>query len=74
MPTDVASIRGEHVEAFVEDALDRFRPATANHRFRGCQRSFNYLVEEGELRDSPMARMKPPRIPRRRRPCSGTPS
>lgn len=63
MPTDVASIRREHVEAFLEDQLARWKPATANHRFRGCQRFFNYLVAEGELRTSPMARMKPPRIP-----------
>ena len=63
MPTDVAAIRREHVEAFIADALERFKPATANHRFRGCQRFFNYLVEEGELKASPMARMKPPRIP-----------
>lgn len=63
MPTDVAAIRREHVEAFLSDALDRFKPATANHRFRGCQRFFNYLVAEGELKDSPLARMKPPRIP-----------
>jgi site-specific recombinase XerD len=63
MPTDVAAIRRDHVEAFIEDALDRFKPATANHRFRGCQRFFNYLVAEGELTASPMARMKPPHIP-----------
>ena len=63
MPTDVATIRREHVEAFLSDALDRFKPATANHRFRGVQRFFNYLVAEGELKDTPLARMKPPRIP-----------
>jgi site-specific recombinase XerD len=63
MPTDVAAIRREHVEAFLADSLDRFKPATANHRFRGCQRFFNHLVGEGELKSSPMARMKPPRIP-----------
>ncbi len=61
----------EHVEAFVAYLLDatkpdgskRWKPATANNRFRGCQRFFNWLVEEGELKTSPMARMKPPRIP-----------
>jgi site-specific recombinase XerD len=63
MPTDVAAIKREHVEAFLEDSLERFKPATANHRFRGVQRFFNYLVGEGELKASPLARMKPPRIP-----------
>jgi site-specific recombinase XerC len=63
LPTDVMAIRREHLEAFIADALDRFRPATANHRFRGIQRFFNYLVDEGALAASPMARMRPPRIP-----------
>jgi site-specific recombinase XerD len=63
LPTAVAAIRREHVEAFLADSLDHFKPATANHRFRGCQRFFNYLVAEGELKTSPMARMKPPHIP-----------
>lgn len=63
LPTDVAAIRREHVEAFIADALERFKPATANHRFRGIQRFFNHLVAEEELAVSPLARMRPPRIP-----------
>lgn len=62
MPTDVSTIRREHLKAFIADALDRFKPATANHRFRGVQRFFNYLVDEGALAAPPMARMRPPRI------------
>jgi site-specific recombinase XerD len=62
MPTDVATIRREHVEAFVADLLENKAPATAHNRFRGCQAFFNWLVEEDELRQSPMARMKPPRL------------
>jgi site-specific recombinase XerD len=63
MPTDVAGIRREHVEAFVSDLLERRAPATAHNRFRGCQAFFTWLLEEGEVRTSPMARMKPPRLP-----------
>jgi site-specific recombinase XerC len=63
LPSDVVAIRRDHLEAFIADALDRFRPATANHRFRGVQRFFNYLVNEGVLASSPLARMRPPRIP-----------
>jgi site-specific recombinase XerC len=63
LPTDVAAIRREHVEAFIADALERFKPTTANHRFRGIQRFFNHLVAEEELAVSPLARMRPPRIP-----------
>lgn len=63
MPADVANIRREHVEAFIEDLLARFKPATAHNRYRGLQSFFRWLVEEGEIKDTPMARMKPPRVP-----------
>ena len=63
MPTDVAVISREHVEAFITDQLARWRPATAANRYRGLQRFFAWLVEEGEIQVSPMARMKPPHVP-----------
>jgi site-specific recombinase XerD len=63
MPTEVSAIRREHVEAFVSDLLARRAPATAHNRFRGCQAFFAWLLEEGEVKVSPMARMKPPRLP-----------
>jgi site-specific recombinase XerD len=63
MPTDVGRIRREHIESFLADLLKRRAPATAHNRFRGVQAFMNWLVEEGELSPSPMARMKPPRLP-----------
>jgi site-specific recombinase XerD len=63
MPLDVTSIRREHVEAFIADLLEHWKPATANNRYRGLQSFFKWLVEEGEVKVSPMANMKPPRIP-----------
>lgn len=63
MPTDASKVRREHVEAFIEDVLARCRPATASNRYRALARFFVYLVEEGEIRESPMARMKPPHVP-----------
>lgn len=63
MPSDVAAISREHVEAFITDQLRRWRPATAANRYRGLQRFFRWLVEEGELRTSPMDRMRPPHVP-----------
>jgi hypothetical protein len=63
LPTDVMDLRREHIEGFVAELLDRWKPATANNRFRGCQRFFNWLVEEEVLAASPMARMQSPRIP-----------
>lgn len=63
MPQDVASVSREHIEAFITHLLERWKPATANNRFRGLQQFFKWLVEEGEIKDSPMARMRPPRVP-----------
>lgn len=63
MPTQVANVRREHVEAFIESLLARWKPATAHNRYRGCQAFFRWLLEEGEVRESPMTRMKPPRVP-----------
>lgn len=63
MPTAPGAISREHVEAFITDILERWKPATAHNRYRGCHAFFRWLVEEGEIRDSPMARMRPPRLP-----------
>lgn len=63
MPTEPAAITREHVEAFVTDLLERWKPATAHNRYRACNSFFKWLVEEGEIRETPMARMKPPRLP-----------
>lgn len=63
MPAAVGAIRREHVEAFVADLLERRSAATAHNRYRGCQAFFAWCVEEGEVRESPMARMRPPRLP-----------
>ena len=63
MPQDVANITREHIESFITHLLDRRKPATANNRFRGIQAFFKWLADEGEIRHSLMARMKPPRVP-----------
>jgi site-specific recombinase XerD len=63
MPTQVTSIAREHVEAFIEHLLATRSPSTASNRFRALQQFFKFLVEEGELADSPMRRMKSPQIP-----------
>lgn len=63
MPRQVAALHREHVESFIEDQLTRLRPATAANRYRSLQQFFRWLVDEGELRETPMARMKPPTIP-----------
>lgn len=62
-PTDVAKITREHIESFINDLLETRKPATASVRFRSLQSFFKWLVEEGEIRDSPMRNMRPPKIP-----------
>jgi site-specific recombinase XerD len=63
MPTQVAAITREHVETFIEDQLRLWRAATAAHRYRSLQQFFRFCLEDGEISESPMARMKPPKIP-----------
>ncbi len=63
MPSAIDAVAREHVEAFIEDLLARWKPATAQNRYRALARFFAFTVEEGELRESPMRNMKPPRIP-----------
>lgn len=63
MPTDMLALTREHVEEFVADQLARWKPGTANNRYRSLQAFFKWLVEEGELTVSPMSKMKPPTVP-----------
>lgn len=63
MPTAVAGIRREHLEAHIIGILEVNRAAYASNRFKSLQQFFRWCVEEGELKESPMARMKPPRLP-----------
>ena len=63
MPAEVSSIRREHVEAFIEDVLAHWSPATAAVRYRSLQQLFRWLIDEGEITIDPMARMRPPKVP-----------
>jgi len=63
MPLAPGGVKREHVESFVVDLLSRRTPATANNRYRGLQAYFKWLLEEGEISQSPMSNMQPPKIP-----------
>jgi site-specific recombinase XerD len=63
MPTEAAKIRREHVESFIERLVQTKAPATAANRYRALTGLFNYLVDEGEISDSPMLKMHPPKVP-----------
>lgn len=63
MPTKVSALSREHIEAFIADTLERFKPATAAKKYRSLQQFFKWLVEEGELTATPMRNMRPPHVP-----------
>jgi len=60
MPVDVAKIHREHVEGYIIGLIEKWKPATANNRFKSLQAFFKWLAEEGEVKESPMVRMRPP--------------
>ena len=57
------------IEAFLADLLARWKPATAANRYRSLKVFYAWLEEEGEITADPMAKMKPPAIPRAANPC-----
>jgi site-specific recombinase XerD len=63
MPADISGIRREHVEAFVQSLLERWKPTTAANRYVALNVFFRWAVEEAEIRESPMAKMRKPRLP-----------
>lgn len=63
MPTRPEHITREYIEAFIADILTRAKPATASTRYHGLRRYFKWLIEEGEIKESPMRNIRQPRIP-----------
>ena len=61
--TSVASITRDHIETFMGDTLERWKPTTAAVRYRSLQQLFKWLTGEGEMPADPIARMKPPAVP-----------
>jgi len=64
-PTDMRAIRREHVEEWINGLLETYKAATAHQRFRGAQRFFHWYaaMDDTETFRSPMAKMRPPRLP-----------
>jgi site-specific recombinase XerD len=63
MPTEIDKITREHVEAFVAEQLERWRPKTAQVRYGDLRQFFKWALEDGEITATPMANMKPPSVP-----------
>jgi integrase/recombinase XerD len=57
--TDINSVSSASVRAYLADAVDSDYPtATINHAIKAARAFFNYLVDEGRLQTSPLARTK----------------
>ena len=63
MPRRVGAIHREHVEVFIANQLVRYKPATANNRYRGLQAFFRWAQRDDEIPVSPMLNMEPPKVP-----------
>lgn len=63
MPTQVAHVRREHVEAFIADLTATRSASTAKTRYGALQVFWRFVVDEGEAEHDPMARMRPPIVP-----------
>jgi site-specific recombinase XerD len=63
MPLQVANITREHLEAFLADQLARLRASSARARYASIRQFFAWAEAEGEIRESPMSRMRPPAVP-----------
>ncbi|MCC7364850.1 MAG: tyrosine-type recombinase/integrase [Dehalococcoidia bacterium] len=70
MPTDPANVSREHLGEWMrymqrraEDGGQGLTAQTALQRYRSASRFFLWLVKEGEIRESPMTRMEPPKVP-----------
>jgi site-specific recombinase XerD len=64
MPTTVSTVTGEHLREFIRHVRETRSANTAGIYFRSLRAFFRWLTEEeGELTQSPMARIKHPPIP-----------
>lgn len=64
MPRTLSGIRREHIEAWLGSLRDTGRsPATVSVYYRSLQPFWKWCIEEGFIRESPMARMHPPIVP-----------
>jgi site-specific recombinase XerD len=64
MPRSVASIRREHLEAYLEQLRDEGKkPATISLTYRSLQQFWKWLMVEDEVAASPMTKMHAPMVP-----------
>ena len=63
MPTTVIGVRGEHIEAWLEDLTKRVAPGSVSAYFRSLQAFWRWAVREDEVDASPMEMLDRPEVP-----------
>jgi site-specific recombinase XerD len=63
LPTEARQVTKAHVETYIESQLAEHKPATACARFNALSQLFRWLEEESLILETPMARMRRPRVP-----------
>jgi site-specific recombinase XerD len=62
VPPDVLAVTRVQVESFLVALRQSKKPATISVRYRALKRFYGWLVEEGEVSENPLARIKAPRV------------
>ncbi|MCE7926977.1 MAG: tyrosine-type recombinase/integrase [Dehalococcoidia bacterium] len=61
-PVEPASVTADDVRGYITQLLETRSSSTAHNRYRALHRFFNWLVEQEYLDNSPMAKLKPPKV------------
>ena len=61
---EVEQVTVDHVRLFLLNQKKTCNAVTIYNHYRNLKRFFNWLVEEGIIPGTPMANMKPPRVPK----------
>lgn len=60
LPRELRDIQRTHVETFINDQLERWKPTTAAVRFRSLHAFFHWVERTEIVAKSPMSQMSPP--------------
>jgi integrase len=63
LPLSVEAVERTHIEGWVGERLTEVAPLVVNLEYRALQQFWRWAVEDDEIEASPMARMRPPRVP-----------
>lgn len=61
--SDASAVTREHLELFMVDQLERWKPKTAQVRYGDLQQFFKWALEEREITSDPMAHVGRPHVP-----------